>query len=138
MMLKKNNYYVKKKYLYILFFLIAINSIEKIYIMKKEQNNKFVQKCYLSLENLELKIIHIIITRFLLNFRRDSTKEYILNGIRVMKKYLIPSLENQSCKDFIWILMTGSKINTTFLKSLHNFNNSFQWDIIYQKISEIF
>lgn len=141
MMFKKNIVYVKKKYLYILFILfllLDINFIEKIYILKKEKNNKFGKKCYLSFENKKLKIVHIIITRFLLNYSNDSTKEYILNGIRVMKKYLLPSLENQSCKDFFWVLMTGSKINTTFLKSLLNFNNSFQWYIIYAKDIRIF
>ena len=50
-----------------------------------------------------------------------------------MKKYLLPSLENQSCKDFIWILMIGNKANITSLNSLFNFNNSFQWHIIYTK-----
>ena len=48
----------------------------------------------------KLKIIHIIITKFATGFHRinDSTKDYTLNGIRVMKKYLLPSLENQSLK----------------------------------------
>ena len=50
-----------------------------------------------------------------------------------MKKYLLPSLENQSCKDFIWILMIRNKANITFLKSLLNINNLFQWYIIYKK-----
>ena len=63
----------------------------------------------------------------------NNKKDYILNGFRVMKKYLLPSLENQSCKDFIWILMLGNKANITFLKSLSNFNNSFYWYIIYAK-----
>ena len=50
-----------------------------------------------------------------------------------MKKYLLPSLENQSCKDFIWILLIGNKANRAFLSSLFNFNNSFQWYIIFIK-----
>jgi len=124
----------KKKYHYILFillFLIVIDLIEKIQIIKNVKNRK---KCYLSLENSDLKIIHIIITRFALGTRiNDSAKDYILNGIRVMKKYLLPSLENQSCKDFIWILMIGNKANRAFLRSLLKFNNSFQWYIIYIK-----
>ena len=125
----------KKKYHYILLFLlflIVINLIEKIKIIKKLKNKK---KCYLSFEISDLKIIHFIITRFALGTNRinDSTKDYTLNGIRVMKKYLLPSLEYQSCKDFIWILVIGNKANITFLKSLFNFNNSFQWHIIYIK-----
>ena len=60
-------------------------------------------------------------------------KDYILNGIRVMKKYLFPSLDNQRCKQFIWILKIGEKANITFIKSLINFNNSFEKKVIYEK-----
>ena len=49
-----------------------------------------------------------------------------------MKKYLLSSLENQSCKQFIWILMLGDKANITHIKSLLNFNNSFKKKVIYQ------
>ena len=127
-----------KKFLYILlvlFFLIIFNLIEKIQIIKKEKNNIFEKKCYLSFENSNLKIFHTIITRFVYSFhgKSDSSKEYILNGIRVMKKYLLPSLENQSCKDFIWILLIGNEANIVSIKSLVNFNNSFQWYVIYEK-----
>ena len=133
---EKNYINIRKKYLYFFLFfllLIVISLIEKMQIMKKEKNNNFGKKCYSSFDNSDLKIIHIIITRFLY-FSRNSRKDYILNGMRVMKKYLLPSLENQSCKDFIWILMLGNKAKiTSSLKSLLNFNNSFQWYIIYIK-----
>ena len=133
-----NNININKKYLYILFFfifLIAINLIEKIQIIKKEKNDKFENKCFISFDNSNLKIIHLIITRFVIGLfpNNDTSKEFVLNGIRVMKKYLLPSLENQSCKDFIWLLMLGNKANITFLNSFLNFNNSFQWHIIYKK-----
>ena len=42
---------------------------------------------------------------------------YIKNGIRVLKKYLFPSLNAQSCKDFIWILTLGDDANMTYVKS---------------------
>lgn len=132
---KKNNVNIKKKYFYILFvlfFLIIIKLIEKILIIKKEKNNNFGKKCYLSYDNSDLKIIHVILTRFLF-YSFNRRKDYILNGIRVMKEYLLPSLENQSCKDFIWILIIGDKANMTSLKPLLNFNNSFQWHLIYKK-----
>jgi hypothetical protein len=63
-------------------------------IIKK--NNKLDKKCYLSPDNLDLKIIHLIITRFELGFSHlnDTTKEYTLNGIRVMKKYLLFLMES--------------------------------------------
>ena len=42
-----------------------------------------------------------------------------------MKKYLLNSLENQYCKNFVWILMLGNKADITHVKSLLNFNNVF-------------
>ena len=48
-----------------------------------------------------------------------------------MKKYLLPSLENQRCKIFIWILMIGNKANKSYVQSLLNFNYTFKYDIIY-------
>ena len=65
--------------------------------------------------------------------KRIYKKNYILNGIRVINKYLFPSLENQSWKKFIWILIIGDKTNKTFIESLLQFNFSFNYNIIYQK-----
>jgi len=98
------------------------------------------EKCYLSNEYSNIKIIHLIFTRFLIVFYKLNgfpnkmyDDGYILNGIRVMKKYLFPSLENQKCKNFTWILMLGNKANITYIESIINFNNSFDYKIIYQK-----
>lgn len=109
-----------------------------IIILKSEKIKISYKKCYLSLDNPNLRIIHLIITRFIIEFIREFKKkiykeDYIQNGIRVMKKYLFPSLENQSCKDFTWILMIGNNANITYIKSLLNFNNSFESKVIYQK-----
>ena len=49
-----------------------------------------------------------------------------------MNEYLIPSLKNQSCQDFIWVLMIGNKINITNIQSLFNFNHSFVMKIIFK------
>ena len=69
-----------------------------------------------------------------LEFSRDNYVNYgISNGIRVMNKYLLPSLENQSCKKFIWILTLGDKANKTLVESLFHFNYSFEYKIIYNK-----
>ena len=83
------------------------------------------------------KIIHFILTRFLIEFykindfhKKIYKKDYILNGIRVMKKYLIPSLENQSCKNFIWLLTVGNKVSIKYIESLLKLNNSFKMKII--------
>ena len=80
MKFKKNIVDKKNKCLFILlvlFFLLFFNLIEKIQIIKKEKNNRFVKKCYLSFENSNLKIIHTIITRFIYSFqvKSDSRKE---------------------------------------------------------------
>ena len=108
--------------------------------LKSEKINISYKKCYFSMDNSNIRIIHLIITRFLMEFynlnefpKKIYRKDYILNGIRVMKKYLFPSLENQSCKNFTWILMLGNKANITYIKSLLNFNRSFESNIIYQK-----
>ena len=55
-----------------------------------------------------------------------------------MKKYLLASLENQSCKEFIWVLILGNKANITFIKTLINFNLSFEYKIIYNKFLKDF
>lgn len=100
---------------------------------------KKINKCYISPDNLNIKIIHLIITRFMIEYwkadnfpRKIYNKDYILNGIRVMKKYLFPSLEKQSCKDFIWILMLGDNANISYVESLFNFNIPFEYRIIYK------
>ena len=108
----------------------------------KLDSNKYIpfEKCYLSSDNSSIKIIHLIFTRFIMEFWNKNyfrniiyKDEFILNGIRVMKKYLLPSLENQSCKKFKWILMIGNKANRAYVKNLLNFNYSFEYDIIYSE-----
>ena len=90
-------------------------------------------KCYISSYNSNIKILHIVITRFLIKLSSNNTfnkkfhnKSYIQNGIKLMKKYLLYSLNAQSCKDFIWILMLGDDANITYVKSLFYLNNSFE------------
>ena len=84
--------------------------------------------------------MHLIVTRFMIEFwpfddfkHKIYREDYILNGIRVMKKYLIPSLENQSCKDFIWILKIGDKSNITYIKSIMNFTTKIAKNVLYEK-----
>ena len=78
--------------------------------------------------------------RFMIEFfkahgfnKKIYTPKYIKNGIRVMRKYLLPSLEFQSCKDFIWMLKIGNKANINYLKALLHFKRSFKIVIIYDK-----
>ena len=98
------------------------------------------KKCFIPLDNENLKIIHIIITRFMLEFGdnfkyiKNMNKEYIQNGFSVMNKYLIPSLNSQLCKDFIWVLMIGEKLNITFVKSNLNSNILFQYEILNENV----
>ena len=55
-----------------------------------------------------------------------------------MKEYLFPSLEYQTCKNFIWILLIGDKANKTRVKSYLNLNLSFKYIIIYKKTLKSF
>ena len=103
------------------------------------QNNSN-NKCYGYIDNKNITVIHLIITRFLIEFPTNSEysvnikkKEYLLNGIRVLKKYLLPSLESQSCKNFIWLLILGNNLNINYIKSMINFNYSFEFNVIYKK-----
>lgn len=110
-------------------------------ISRKNDNNKTINnKCFMSPNNSSLKIIHFIITRFLIEFykaygfpKKLYDEDYIPNGIRVMKKYLLNSLENQYCKNFFWILMIGNNSDITYIKSLLNFTNTFEKIVIFEK-----
>ena len=126
------------KYVFIL-FCFDIFIINQIIIQYQKKKDSF-DKCYSAPEYNDLKIIHFIITRYMIvhsrlkNFTKIIYKKYyILNGIRVLKKYLIPSLENQSCKKFIWILLLGDKVNKMFIKTLLGTNNLFESEILYQR-----
>ena len=154
---KKNNdptlktnylYYLLILIIFILFFITFSNTNNQKKINKDRMNiintkksakiNNSYNKCYLSM--VDIRIIHLVITRFLIEFyhnvlfpKKLYDEAYIPNGIRVLKKYLLPSLENQSCKNFTWILMIGDKANISYIKSILNFNNSFEKRVIYQK-----
>lgn len=125
------------KFKFIILFLIVSNLVTELYI---EKFNFFMKyRCYFPIDISNVKIIHIVITRFLTPFKfpKDFDKmiyngEYIKNGIRVIKKYLLPSLEKQICKDFTWLIVTGNKNNINNIKSLLNLKTSFNWEIIHQ------
>ena len=121
-----------------IFSFISINVSALVFNELNKNNNS--EKCYISPSDSKIRIIHIILTRFMIKF--DSYKhffkklyeeDYILNGIRVMKTYLFPSLENQSCKEFKWVLMLGDEANITYIKSLLDVKNSFESIVIYKK-----
>lgn len=127
----------------LVFVLFAINSkiykknLEKLKYINNEPIiiNKFNEnKCYSFFDYEDIKIIHLILTRFMISFPNKAyEKNFISNGIRVMNEYLLPSLENQICKNFTWILLVGNGTNIAKIQSLMNFNYSFECKII-QKI----
>ena len=136
---KNKNFFVYIFLSNIILILIFIN-IYSTYIIKSRKEIITLEKCYFAPDDSNLKIIHLIITRFMIGFwnlddfpKRIYKNDYILNGIKVMKKYLFPSLENQNCKKFIWVLKVGDKANITHVKSLLNLNHSFETKIIYEK-----
>ena len=112
---------------------------ERKNVIKIDNKKIYFKKCYIPLDYAYLKIIHLIITRFIIELEKSIefskniySKEFILNGFRVMEKYLLPSLESQSCNDFVWILMIGNKVNKTYIESFLDFNSSFKYKIIYK------
>lgn len=124
----------------ILFIFILSTLLITHYILNKFENEIYFGKCYLPPGGSSFKIMHLIITRFIIEFwRYDNfvqkiyTNDYIINGKRVMEKYLFPSLSNQRCQDFIWILKVGDKANITYIKSIIDLNNTFESVIIYEK-----
>ena len=126
----KNIYFVK----YLLIFALIASICER---KSKEKN---INKCYISPENSDKKIVHIVITKFMINFyssdefpKKIYTNEYIENGIKIMKKYLLPSLQHQSCRDFIWMLNVGDKVNISYLKTLLKYYKPFKSVILYNK-----
>ena len=128
-------------FVFLFFEMRKLNEINKGHIteIKSKKIDIFNNKCYSPL--LKIRIIHFIITRFLTKFSSNNeikklllTEKYIKNGIRVMEKYLFPSLENQSCKNFTWILMVGDKANKTYVETLLNLKaNSFESKVLYKK-----
>ena len=122
---------------YILFFLVTDSNKKSSQIIAKKKNKikRSIGDCYESEEFLNKKILHFVITRFLFTFfsKKELGERYIKNGLRVMKTYLLPSLEAQKCKDFTWILMLGDRANLTFLKPLIDFNTTFDYKIVYYK-----
>lgn len=121
-----------------IFSFISINVSALVFNELNKKNNS--EKCYISPTDPKIGIIHIILTRFMIKFasykhfyKKLYEEDYILNGIRVMKTYLFPSLENQSCKEFKWVLMLGDEANITYIKSLLDIKNSFESVVIYKK-----
>ena len=129
---------------FIIIFLTLLNFEETNEINKNERtkdNSEIInKKCYTSFKNKNTRIIHLILTRFLIGFNNNTqefdkllnTDYYLLNGIRVMKKFLIPSLEHQSCKNFTWVLLLGNQINITKIITKLNIKLSFNIDIIHK------
>ena len=118
----------------------VIPNIKKESVTSQNDFNNSKSYCYISSYNPNLKILHLIITRFLIKCyasngfpKKLNDKVYIQNGIRVINKYLFPSLSSQRCKNFIWILMIGNEANITDIKSKLNLKKSFKSVILYQK-----
>ena len=78
--------------------IIHYKIINQILIEYRKKNDS-LDICYEPPEYSNLKIIHLVITRYMVehhrlkNFSKIIYKiDYILNGIRVLKKYLIKRL----------------------------------------------
>ena len=129
--------YTYFKYIIIIISIILF-SINSIFYnnISYYQNNR----CYELSDKSNTKIIHIIATRFMIVFYHKNdfpkklyNKDFIDNGIRVINKYLLSSLEHQSCNLFIWVLMVGEKVDINYIKSKIKNNKKFRIVILYQK-----
>ncbi len=70
-------------------------------------------------------IQHFILTRFNLRlWRHDKNgdpvrnREWLENRFELFEKYCLPSIVNQTCKDFIWIILFDSRTPEEFKKRI--------------------
>ena len=133
--------------LYAFLYIIQIENFNNRYnfIVYNNISNYQNNRCYELSDKSIITIIHIIATRFMIEFHHKNdfpnklyNKDYIENGIRVLNKYLLPSLEHQTCNLFIWVLMVGEKADINFIKSKIKNNKKFRIVILYQKDFKIF
>ena len=76
-----------------MFIIIIILFFAFFYIFKIRANKKCKEYCFVPLSVPNLKIIHIIITRYLISFTPGfmkvmKTEEFMHNAKRVLNKYL--------------------------------------------------
>ena len=109
-------------------------------IFSNSNSNFQKNRCYELSDKSNTKIIHVVITRFMIEFYHKNdfpkklyNKDFMDNGIRVLKRYLLPSLEHQSCNLFIWVLMVGEKADINYIKSKIKNNKKFRIVILYHK-----
>ena len=90
--------------------IFQINNYNNKYntIFSNSNSNFQKNRCYELSDKSNTKIIHVVITRFMIEFYHKNdfpkklyNKDFMDNGIRVLKRYLLPSLEHQSCNLFI-------------------------------------
>ena len=93
--IKKRKLIIKCVFILFVFNVYIISQI----LIKYRKKNDSLDICYVPPEYSNLKIIHLVITRYMVehhrlkNFSKIIYKiDYILNGIRVLKKYLIKRL----------------------------------------------
>lgn len=84
-----------------------------------------------------MRIKHLIVTRFLCNSNMSLgdkvfDKDIINEGLRLLNTYLIPSLENQTNKNFTLVLLIHDKANEENI----GFNMSTSFDVKIMKVSE--
>ena len=76
-----------------------INENSKTQVKKNNINQNILEYCYMPFDNTTIKIIHLIMKRFMIEFGNTNgfpnqlyADDYILNVIRIMKNYLFKSL----------------------------------------------
>ena len=79
---------------------------------------------------LDIKSSVFLLTRFNLNlFPKDKegistrTEEWLDDRFRLFEKYCFPSVLNQSCKDFIWVVLYDDKTPTKYKEKITSYQD---------------
>jgi len=89
--------------------------------------------------NSNLKHIHCIVTRFSFRFREDHPYDKLLDPkrlderVRIFRQYCFPSVANQECKDFYWILIVDPLLPEEYREQLYAIFNDFYESPLYEK-----
>ena len=95
---------------------------------------------------------HIILTRFNLQYEKDSTlhiqSAWLDNRITLFEQYCLPSIQQQTCKDFTWLLLADEHTPDVQRQRLMSYEKRYpfiqvlfcsyyeDFNILYQKIGE--
>lgn len=85
-----------------------------------------------------VEIKHYIITRFNMpwvkeegDFPRGLNPEYLRKRFYLFDKYTVPSMENQTCRDFKWIVFYDKRTPSEFIEKIESYRSLGFYEPIY-------